>query len=99
MAVLSPLTWRGIQPADAGAPDGRWGHSITCVADKYVIVIGGLQAGRTLNDAWVYHLETSKWARWWVEGWTDSSKGGKRGNAETRQATGAFPAQYLRPAC
>lgn len=64
----TPLQWQHVQPNDAGRPDGRWGHSTLLVADKYIVIVGGLQAGRTLNDAWVFNLENQKWARCLVVG-------------------------------
>jgi hypothetical protein len=60
----TPLQWRPLPPAEGGRPDGRWGHSLTLVADRWLVTIGGLQMGRTLNDTWVFNIEQFKWSRW-----------------------------------
>ena len=62
------LPWQPLALRSGGVPKGRWGHSLTQVQDRFLVIFGGLQGAETLNDVWIYDLEEARWARPHVRG-------------------------------
>lgn len=59
--LFDPRTgqWRALSPA--GAPPARSGHSLVALDSSRVLLFGGFDGERTLNDAWIFDLAADAW--------------------------------------
>lgn len=58
---INSLTWKECFPNSDYNPEKRFGATMTLVSETKLLMFGGINSDRTLNDLWQFNIETNMW--------------------------------------